>query len=114
MKKRGSQTQLHLQLNRLLNSGQAHASFEDAAKGLPPKLRGVVPDKLPYSAWQIVEHIRIAQREILDSRRNKSYGPPAKPNPKARPTPYKHAKWPDDYWPKSPAPPNSKAWTDSL
>ena len=54
------------QLVALLDGGQAHATFEDAVKDFPVKLRGVVPEGLPYSAWQILEHIRIAQRDILD------------------------------------------------
>jgi uncharacterized damage-inducible protein DinB len=89
------------QLAQLLEGGQAHATFEDAVKGLPAKLRGVIPQGLPYSAWQIVEHIRIAQRDILDYSRN-SDGK------------YKPRKWPDDYWPKSAEPPNKTAWNTCL
>ena len=51
-----------------------------------------------HSPWQLVEHIRIAQDDILDFCMNAAY---------------KHTmKWPDDYWPKDPAPPNQKAWED--
>jgi len=89
------------QLKQLLEGGQAHASFADAVKGLPAKLRGVVPTGLPYSAWQIVEHIRIAQRDILDFSRNADGS-------------YKPRKWPQAYWPKSAAPPNGKAWGESI
>ena len=85
------------QLAQLLEGGQAHATFEAAVKGLPAKLRGVVPNGLPYSAWQIVEHIRIAQRDILDFSRN-SDGK------------YKPRKWPDEYWPKSAEPSSKTAW----
>jgi len=88
-------------LKQLLDGGQAHASFEDAVKGLPAKLRGVVPDGLPYSAWQIVEHIRIAQRDILDFSRNSDGS-------------YKPRKWPQGYWPTSALPPNAKAWGESI
>jgi hypothetical protein len=56
---------LRRQLAALLDGGQAHAKFEDAVANFPVELRGVVPEGLPYSAWQIVEHIRIAQRDIL-------------------------------------------------
>jgi hypothetical protein len=89
------------ELKALLDGGQAHATFEDAVKGFPAKLRGTVVEGLPYSAWQIVEHIRIAQRDILDFTRNGDGG-------------YKPKKWPDDYWPKSPAPPSTAAWGESL
>jgi hypothetical protein len=89
------------QVTQLLEGGQAHATFEDAVKGLPAKLRSVVPEGLPYSAWQIVEHIRIAQRDILDFSRN-SDGK------------YQPRKWPDDYWPKSAAPPTKTSWDKCL
>jgi hypothetical protein len=92
---------LREEVKKLLDGGHAHASFEDAVKEFPAKLRGVVPEGLPYSAWQIVEHIRIAQRDILDfsDNANGSYEP---------------KKWPDGYWPKSPAPPNDTAWEESI
>lgn len=92
---------LRTQLKQLLDGGQAHATFEDAVKGLPVKLRGVVPEGLPYSAWQIVEHIRIAQRDILDFSRNVDGR-------------YKPRKWPQDYWPKKAAPSSAKAWRESI
>jgi uncharacterized damage-inducible protein DinB len=66
---------------------------------IPPDLRGKVPQNLPYSAWQLVEHLRIAQHDILDFCLN--------PN-------YEEMKWPDDYWPESAAPPSQAAWNDSL
>jgi len=83
--------ELRRQLVALLDGGQAHATFEDAVKNFPVELRGVAPDGLPYSAWQIVEHIRIAQKDILDF--------------SAPPTGGYHAmKWPEAYWPKETAP----------
>ena len=94
-------TGLRQELKKLIDGGNAHAKFEDAVKGMPAKLRGVVPDGLPYSAWQIVEHIRIAQRDILDFSRNNDGT-------------YKERKWPEDYWPKKPAPPSSAAWEKSI
>jgi len=94
-------TAVRKQLAKLLEGGQAHATFEAAVKGLPVKLRGVVPKGLPYSAWQIVEHIRIAQRDILDFSRNGDGS-------------YKARKWPQDYWPKSAKPPSAKAWSESI
>jgi hypothetical protein len=92
---------LHNELQKLLGGGQAHATFASAVKGMPAKLRGVVPEGLPYSAWQIVEHIRIAQRDILDFSRNSDGS-------------YKPRKWPDTYWPKSPEPPSEDAWDESI
>ena len=53
------------QLLALLRGGQAHASFDDAVKAFPAEKRGVVPAGLPYSAWQILEHLRFTQRDIL-------------------------------------------------
>ena len=80
---------LRAQLAEFLDWKNAHVGFDDAVKGIPPKLRGVVPEGFAHSAWQIVEHMRIAQHDILDFCRNPRY---------------KEKKWPDDYWPKSPAP----------
>jgi hypothetical protein len=83
----------------LLDWGDAHVTFDAAVKGIPAKLRGVKAKGLPYSLWQLVEHIRLAQKDILDFCRN--------PN-------YRSGTWPDDYWPKKPAPPNSRSWQRSL
>ncbi len=88
------------ELITLLDGGKAHATFDDAVKEFPVKLRGVVPKGLPYSAWQIVEHLRIAQRDILDFCDNADGS-------------YKPMKWPDDYWPKS-ARPGAGAWEKSV
>jgi hypothetical protein len=89
------------ELKKLLDGGQAHATFEAAVKDFPATLRGVVPEGLPYSAWQIVEHIRIAQRDILDFSDNADGS-------------YKPRKWPDTYWPESPEPPGDDAWDSSI
>lgn len=93
--------ELRRQLKSLLEGGQAHATFEQAVKDMPPKLRAVVPDRLPYSAWQLVEHIRLAQRDILQFSRNHDGS-------------YRELKWPDDYWPKEAAPPDDAAWQKSI
>ncbi|MDP9038980.1 MAG: DinB family protein [Acidobacteriota bacterium] len=78
--------EVRTQLVALLDGGQAHATFEAALADLPEAKRGVVPEGLPYSAWQILEHIRITQRDILDF--------------SAPPTGGYHAlKWPEEYWP---------------
>jgi uncharacterized damage-inducible protein DinB len=92
---------LRKQLQALLDGGQAHATFDDAVKDLPANLRGAVPQGLPYSAWQIVEHIRIAQRDILDFSNNSDGS-------------YKPRKWPEGYWPENPEPSSHDAWEQSI
>jgi len=89
------------QLLALLRGGQAHVAFDDAVRDFPVELRGVVPEKLSHSAWQVVEHLRIAQRDILDFSAPPSGG-------------YQPMHWPDDYWPKSSAPPGPRAWEQSI
>jgi hypothetical protein len=87
-------------LMRVLDWEDAHVGFDKAVAGIPADKRGGRPPGFEHSAWQLVEHIRIAQADILDFCVNAKY---------------KHAmKWPDDYWPKEPAPPSVKAWSDSL
>ena len=87
------------QLRKLLDWGDAHVNFDDAVAGLPPKLRGVVPDGLPYSIWQLVEHLRLVQYDILDFCVNAGYEERA---------------FPDDYWPDTVEPPSAKAWDKSV
>ncbi len=89
------------QLVALLDGGQAHATFADAVKDFPVKLRGTVPDGLPYSAWQLLEHMRIALKDILDFSAPPTGG-------------YHGMKWPDAYWPKEPAPASPEAWDRSV
>jgi hypothetical protein len=101
MAKAGIDEELRKQLAALLDGGQAHAKFEEAVANFPAKLRGSVPDGLPYSAWQIVEHIRITQQDIL--------------NFSAPPTGRYHGlKWPEEYWPKDAAPATPEAWDRSI
>lgn len=83
----------------LLNGGNAHAPFDAIIKDLPENLRGAKPANFPHSAWMLLEHLRIAQEDILDFSMN----------PK-----YKSRKWPEEYWPKTPAPPDAKAWDKSV
>ncbi len=83
----------------LLRDGGAHAGFDDAVKGLDPEFRGKRPNGLPHSAWELLEHLRIAQWDILEFTRNSNYKP---------------LEWPSGYWPESPAPPNAAAWTKSV
>lgn len=94
-----NETALREHLSRLLDWGDAHASFDAAVKGLPPRLRGVVPAGMPHSAWQLLEHIRLAQADLIEFCVS------------AR---YREKAWPDDYWPKSAAPKRAAAWTRSV
>jgi hypothetical protein len=87
------------EITKLLMGGGAHATLKDALADLPANLRGVKVDKLPYSIWQLVEHIRIAQWDMLRFC--------MEPN-------HKSPKWPDDYWPKETAPEDDEAWNDSI
>ena len=84
-----------------LKGGNAHAKFDDVVKNFPELLRGTAPQGMPYSAWQLLEHIRIAQDDILRFCKNSDGS-------------YKEMKWPDDYWPEGPAPTSASAWTDSI
>lgn len=93
--------ELHKQLLALLKGGQAHAGFDEVIKNFPSDKRGVKPAGLPYSAWQLLEHIRIAQHDILHFSNNHAGN-------------YKSPKWPDDYWPKSVEPPSEKAWDECI
>ena len=83
----------------LLQGGGAHASFDDAIKDLPANLRGKKPEGYPHSVWMLLEHLRIAQRDILEFSRNSKHQSP---------------KWPEGYWPESDAPPSSAAWDKSV
>ncbi|GAB3807760.1 DinB family protein [Spirosoma humi] len=87
------------QLISLLTGSNAHQSFDDAVQDLPAELRGVKPDKLPYSIWQLVDHIRIAQWDILEFSRDSSHQSPP---------------WPSGYWPKELAPADEGAWQQAL
>ena len=83
----------------LLDGGGAHAKFSDAVAGLPADLRGKKPDKLPHSAWMLLDHLRIAQWDILEFSRNPKHVSP---------------EWPAGYWSKTAAPPNPRAWGESV
>ncbi len=90
---------LRKHLLELLEGGSAHAEFDDVVKGLPPKLRGAKPANFPHSPWMLLEHLRLAQWDILEFSRNpKHVSPP----------------WPAGYWPKTAAPPNAAAWNKSI
>jgi hypothetical protein len=86
-------------LVELLNSRSAHLDFEKAIANLPPELRGKKVAGQTHTIWQLVEHLRLAQIDILEFSRNPEYEEP---------------KWPDDYWPATEAPPSDEAWGHSL
>ena len=94
-----SDSSLREHLVELLKGGSAHATFEDAVADWPEQLRGKRVEKFPHTAWQLLEHMRIAQADILDFSRNSEY---------------KELTFPDDYWPKHDAPPNDTAWNQSI
>lgn len=83
----------------LLREGHAHATFEQAVKGLPVELQGKVPKGAEHSPWQLLEHLRIAQLDILEFSRDAKHESP---------------KWPEGYWPKEKAPADDKAWDKSV
>jgi len=83
----------------LLEGGGAHAGFGEALDGLPNALRGKKVDNLPYSIWQLVEHIRIAQWDMLEFSKQEKHVSP---------------QWPEGYWPKEAAPANDGAWEWSI
>jgi hypothetical protein len=78
---------------------EAHLDFDSAIEDFPEPLRGRKPAGAPHTAWQLLEHMRIAQWDILEFSRDAKHKSP---------------KWPDEYWPKTDAPPDSKAWDESV
>jgi len=91
---------LREQLVRFMDWDEAHVGFEKATDGIPAELRGARATGFEHTIWQLLEHIRIAQEDILDFCVNDKY--------------VHTMKWPDDYWPKSPAPPSADAWEQSI
>jgi uncharacterized damage-inducible protein DinB len=87
-------------LVRVLDWEEAHAGFNKAIDGIPTDRRGALAAGFEHSPWQLLEHIRIAQEDILDFCVNPGY--------------VHNMKWPDDYWPKDPSPPSAKAWSESV
>jgi hypothetical protein len=83
----------------LLQGGNAHAGIKKALQDLPPALRSARPDKLPYSIWQLVEHIRIAQWDMLEFCKDGNHQSP---------------EWPEGYWPKETGPESGEAWEKSV
>jgi hypothetical protein len=83
----------------LLTGGGAHVHFDEATRGIPADLRGRAPRGLPYSPWQLLEHVRIAQWDIVEFSRDREHVSPA---------------WPTGYWPETSAPPSEAAWRKTL
>jgi DinB superfamily len=90
---------LRQQLAKSLDWNEAHADLSATVQDFPVKLRGKVPEGMPHSAWQLLEHIRIALWDILEFSRNAKHKSP---------------KWPKGYWPAKAAPPSDTAWDKSL
>jgi uncharacterized damage-inducible protein DinB len=86
-------------LSRLLSWEDAHVGFDAAVAGIAPDLQAKQPAGLPYSPWQLLEHLRRTQYDILDFCRNAHY---------------RELNWPADYWPASAAPPSAAAWDESI
>jgi hypothetical protein len=91
---------LRAHLARLLDWEEGHVGFDRAVAGIPAELRGTVPPGFQHSAWQLVEHLRLAQQDLLDFCVNSAYT---------------HAlTWPDDYWPPNAEPHDDEVWTTTL
>jgi hypothetical protein len=86
-------------LVNLLSGRGAHVDWKASFGGIPPKLRGVRPEGLPHSLWELLEHLRIAQWDILEFSRDRKHVSP---------------EWPAGYWPVAQAPSHAKAWDKSL
>jgi hypothetical protein len=86
-------------LVKLLTGAEAHVDFEKTVEGLPAELRGRRPPGAEHSPWELLEHLRIAQSDILEFSRNPEHKSP---------------KWPEGYWPAKPAPPDEQAWEKSV
>ncbi len=85
----------------LLRGGHAYETFDDIVGDFPPPLRGVVAPSAQHSAWQILEHMRITQRDILDFSRNENGA-------------YVELRWPEDYWPATEAPVADGGWDATI
>ena len=93
------QDSIRIHLLHMLQGDGAHADFDTAIKDLPADLRGKRPEGASHSPWEVVEHLRIAQRDILDYIRDVKHVSPD---------------FPDGYWPNTPAPSSAKQWDQSV
>ena len=94
-----SESILRAHISRALDWADAHVDFDTAAENVPAELQGTKPDGAPHTPWEILEHLRIAQEDILDFCRNAEYW---------------ERNWPDEYWPPKSAPPDVGAWARSV
>lgn len=83
------------QLVQLLTKGNSHTTLDDALQNIPFKILSETPSKLPYNIWQLAQHIRISQWDILEFSRNPEYKSP---------------EWPKEYWPAEKVAPTEEAW----
>jgi hypothetical protein len=90
---------LRKHLTDLLQGGNAHVKFDDVLADFPAELRGQKPANLPHSAWMLLEHMRIAQWDILEFSRNRKHKSPD---------------WPKGYWPPTDDPPSAAQWNASI
>jgi hypothetical protein len=90
---------LRAQLSHFLERSEAHISFDDAVADVPPAARGTRSPGFSHSPWEVLEHIRLAQRDILDFCEAGEYVSRA---------------WPDEYWPPTPEPPSPEAWDETV
>jgi hypothetical protein len=82
-----------------MSGHHAHIDLDAVVDDFPVELRGAKPSGVPHTAWELLEHMRIAQWDILEFSRNPRHKSP---------------KWPDEYWPKSAAPASDDAWNKSV
>ena len=87
------------QVISLLRGGNAHVTFEDAVKNIAPKFRGAKPEGAEHTPWELLEHLRIAQWDILEFSRDPKHVSPD---------------FPEGYWPKTAKPPSEAAWKKSI
>ena len=99
MKKLSTDADLRRHLIALLEEGNAHITFADVVKDFPVDRAGIRPQGSPHSAWELLEHLRIAQADIVLFSRGEGYV---------------DLKWPEDYWPSSPAPESTAEWQSSV
>jgi len=86
-------------LARMLEGGAAHAPLAETLREFPNSLRGRKPRGAPHTPWELLEHLRLAQRDILDFSRDPEHESPP---------------WPEGYWPASATPPDTRAWQRSV
>ena len=91
--------QIRQQIAKALDWGEAHADFRAVVDDFPEDLRGDVPPGFPHSAWELLEHMRIALWDILEFTKDARHKSPP---------------WPDGYWPPLRTPPQEEAWQQSV